>query len=363
MRALFLVSGGLWNARARAFVLAARGMLARGHDVLLACAAECPVQVRAAASEVPVMSLNPAASPTASTMQIRRALKDRDFDVVFVHTDAELLMASSAVRLGRGAGVVIRRVPPFSVETRGRGARIATHIAPTGLLFSTEIDRQRADAKRHRVPSRLAPLTVDTAEHDRVQPVEKTELGAPQNSTLIVCVHDGEDKHKALTPLRTLSLLAPRHPELHLAIVSAARQEELRIYGAALGVNGMVTYLGAREDELAVLRAADVGWIAGNGDAAAFAALDFMALRTPVLAERDELTEHYVADGIAGVLLSQADPTTTAAAVAAFLAKPERRAAMGNAGRARLQREFSYDAMITGFESASRSMGRAVQPV
>jgi hypothetical protein len=356
MRALFFVSGEKWNAHARAFVLAARGLKARGHEILLACASDCPVQVRAAASELPVMSLNPEESATGSTLQIRRALKEQGIDVVFVHSDGELMMASSAMRLGRGAGMVIRRIPPFSVGPEGRGARLATRIASTGLLFSTEVDRQNADMKR-RLPAAVAPLSVDPTEHDAAAVLPRAAIGAPANSTLIICVHDGEDRHKVLAPLRALALLAPRHPELHLGILGGARQEELRMQGAALGVNAMVSYLGARDDELSVLRAADVGWVAGNGDAAALAALDFMACRTPVLAERTALTEHYVADGIAGVLLppvvTPADTTSVAASVAAFLAKKEQRTAMGNAGRARLQREFSYEAMIRGYEQAA----------
>lgn len=363
MRALFFVSGEKWNAHARAFVLAARGLKARGHEVLLACASDCPVQVRAAASELPVMSLNPEESATGSMLQIRRALKEQGFDVVFVHTDAELLMASSAMRLGRGAGMVIRRIPPFSVGTEGRGARLATRIASTGLLFSTEADLQNADVKGRRLPAAVAPLSVDPTEHDAAAVIPRPAIGAPANSTLIICVHDSEDKHKVLAPLRALALLAPRHPELHLGILGGGRQEELRMQGAALGVNAMVSYLGARDDELSVLRAADVGWVAGDGDAAALAALDFMACRTPVLAERNSLTEHYVADGIAGLLLPRvdtpADTTSVAASVAAFLAKKEQRTAMGNAGRARLQREFSYEAMIRGYEQAAAAVSGA----
>lgn len=126
--------------------------------------------------------------------------------------------------------------------------------------------------------------------------------------------------------------------------------------GAALGINTRVTYLGARDDELAVLRTADVGWVAADGDAAAFAALDFMAFRAPIVAERSPLTEHYVADGIAGVLLPRAETppevTKLAASVAAFLAKKEPRLAMGKAARARLEREFPFDAMVDGFETA-----------
>lgn len=329
--------------------------MARGHDVLLACASECPVQVRAASAEVPVLSMNPAASATNSTMQIRRTLKEREFDVVFVHTDRELLMASSAVRLGRGGARVIRRVPPFAPMSEGRRARMATRIAPTGLLFSTETDLASAQGQAHRLPATVAPLAVDVTEHDAAQPTG-AELAAPPNATFIVCVHDGVDPRMALVPLRTLSLLAGRHPELHL-IMLGARQEELQMEGAALGINARVTYLGARDDELSVLRRAHVGWVAAEGDAAAFATLDFMAFGVPVIAERAPLTEHFIVDGSTGLLLPRADlppeVNRTAASIAAFLARKEQRAAMGRAARTRLDREFSYEAMIRGFEAAA----------
>jgi len=366
MRALFLVSDNCWSASTRVFVLAARGLAARGREVMFACQADCPVQARANEAQIPVLPLDPKASAAGRTLQLRKAVREHDVGIVFVHTDAELLMAASAVRLGGGGsgGAVLRRVPPFAVVAQGRGARFATRITPTGVLFSTEQDREAADVKRYRVPSAVAPLAVDLTEHERVREITKASLGAAPDCRLIVCVHDGSDKHRVFTALRTVSLLAPRHRDLHLAIVGAGSIDELRMHGAALGINHMVTYLGPREDELSVVRAADVGWIAGDGDAAALAALDFMAFHIPVLAERTALTEHYVADGIAGLLLPPADPTVTAASVAAFLAKKEQRVQMGNAGRARLQREFSYEAMIVGFERAiAGAIGRTAQTV
>lgn len=352
MRVLFLVSDDCWNASTRAFVLGARGLAARGHDVMLGCNSECAVQVRANEAGIPLVALPRGVSSAASAVHLRRALQEKDVHVIFAHTEAELLVAGSALRLGRRGGAVIRRVPPFAVVSQGRGVKIAARIAPTGLLFSTDQDRHAADAKRYRVPSAVAPLAVDVTVHDTVREIAKLSIGAPAAGRLIVCVHDGSDKQRVFAALRTLALLAPRHPELHLAIVGGGPQDDLRMEGAALGINAIVTYLGPRDDELSILRAADVGWIAADGDAGAFAALDFMALRKPVLSERTPLAEHFVADGIAGVLLPKADATTTAASVAAFLAKDEQGVQMGNAGRARLQRDFPYEAMIHGFEQA-----------
>lgn len=337
MRVLFLVSDGAWNASARAFVLAARGLMARNHAVQIACAAECPVQVHAKAANIQVMSL----AKMGSTLELRRKLQD--VDVVFVHSRAELVAVGSAMALGRGKGRVIRRVAPFTVTESSAGSRLISRLASAELLFSTDMDAQNR--------GRVAKLGVDPAEHDAATTAARSAIGVPAKGRLIVCVFDGQKQH-VLTPLRTLALLAPRHPDLHMAVIGAERPDEFRMHGAALGINSMVTFLGARTDELSVMRAADFGWIAAGGDAAAFAALDFAGCRVPVLAERTPLTEHYIANGVGGLLLPPADPAITAASVASFLAQDEARASMGNAARARLEREFTYSAMIDGFENA-----------
>ena len=345
MRVLFMVSDGAWNASARAFVLAARGLAARGHDVQIACAAECPVQVHAKAANIPVASL----AKIGSTLELRGKL--RDMDVVFVHSESELVSAGSAVALGRSASRVVRRVGPFEIAQSGAGARLVARFAKTDLLYSTDADREAAQGRGARAGAHVARLGVDTSEHDAATPAAKASIGIPPKARLIVCLFDGR-KQNVLTPLRTLALLAPRHPDLHIAVIGAERPDEFRMHGAALGINTMVSFLGARSDELGVMRAADLGWIAASGDAAAFAALDFAGCRIPVLAERNPLTEHYVAAGVGGLLLPPADPAITAASVAAFLIQDDARASMGNAARARIEREFSYSAMIDGFESA-----------
>jgi hypothetical protein len=337
MRVLFMVSDGAWNAGARAFVLAARGLAARGHEVQIACAAECPVQVHAKAANIPVTSL----ANMGSTLELRRKLQD--IDVVFVNNQSELVSAASALALGRGKGRVIRRVAPFARVDSGAGARFISRFAATELLYSTESDAKGS--------GRVAKLGVDTAEHDAAGAAARSAIGVPAKGRLIVCVFDGDKQH-VLAPLRTLARLAPRHPDLHMAVIGAERPDEFRMHGAALGINSMVTFLGARNDELSVMRAADFGWIAADGDAAAFAALDFAGCRVPVLAERTPLTEHFIANGVGGLLLPPADPAITAASASAFLAQDEARVSMGNAARARLEREFTYSAMIDGFENA-----------
>jgi glycosyltransferase involved in cell wall biosynthesis len=62
-----------------------------------------------------------------------------------------------------------------------------------------------------------------------------------------------------------------------------------------------------------------------------------------------------VSDGIHGELIARLDPALMAAETAVLLADPDRREAMGSAGRARVEREFPLREMIAAFERAVRA--------
>jgi glycosyltransferase involved in cell wall biosynthesis len=228
-------------------------------------------------------------------------------------------------------------------------------LAATGVLVSSEDDlRDLPVLKRLRFEPAAAPLGVDVQAYDLIRAVPRPSLGAGESSALVVAVCDHGARARAATMLRAVSLLAPNHPDLRLALVGpGSDDEDLRMHAAALGLTKLVAFAGEREDYLAVLRAANLGWVVAAGDAAAYACLDFMAMKVPVLAERGPLTATYVADGISGLLLPSNDAPGTAAALARLLAHDDQRMAMGAAGRARVAREFTEAAMLDAFEAAA----------
>jgi glycosyltransferase involved in cell wall biosynthesis len=197
---------------------------------------------------------------------------------------------------------------------------------------------------------------------DAVQPATRAELRAPKEGTLIACSYDESGRYRIATIFRTLALLGPRHTSLHVVVFGPGSLDEgLRLHASALGVGSLVSFVGDTDDNRRVMRAANAGWIVAGGDNAVYSCLDLMALRVPVLAERSPLTQHYLADHITGKLLTSGDSAYTASAVAAFLGSREKLIAMGNAGRARVQREFSETAMIDGFDRAVNAAGDRTQ--
>jgi len=354
MRSLFYYSGRGWTGEARAFAIAARGLAARGEPVTVVCRPDGDAELGFAREELDVVTIPVSESVSRDAWRLRAVLKERFIEVVFLHTEREQLVASSAMRLA-SRGAIVRRVSTGAAVGGGRGSRLAGRLATVRLLFTTDEERRRAGAESNGF---VAPLGVDVERLDAERAASRSTLGVEPGTQLMVCVADKRARSRITTALRTVSLLAERHPGLRLALVgSGCDDDDVHMHAAALGVTSLVRFLGQRDDMAAVLAAAEVGWVAADGDDGAFACLDFMAAGVPVIAERSPYLAHYVPDGIAGVLLPRADPADTAAAVAKFLAEDNQREAMGRAGRNRVAREFTVSAMVDGFAAAASNAG------
>ena len=354
MRILFHHGAPDWTGCARAFADAARLLVAGGHTVVFTCRPDTVVEQRVGAlPDVILAPLEPQGSWLDESSRLRGVLREHFVEAAFVHTPREHLVAASAMRAAE-RGAVVRRVPEGMPLALGKTARAASLLAATGYLFASEEDQRAARAPRGALPAAVAPTGVDVMAHALVRAAPRPSLGVPPGGRLLACVTDAESRVRVATVLRAVALLAERHEGLRLVVVGpGADDEDLRMHAAALGITAHVRFLGDRDDQLAVLRSADLGWVVAEHDAAAYGFLDFMALGTPVVAERGPVASRYVADGITGTLLPPADAPAAAAALAALLAQEEVRRTMGRAAQVRVGREFPVEAMAAGFARAA----------
>jgi glycosyltransferase involved in cell wall biosynthesis len=354
MRILFYSQSSEWNGSARALAASARGMSERGHNVTVVCPPESALEQHLEFGAYEVVSLSTILPAPVTAMRLRKLLHDRFIQVVVVNGGREQLIAALAARLAERAAV-LRRVAIGDGRMLSMNERLAFRFAPTGLLFGSDEDKRTAPPiALARFPAATVPLGVNAQAYDAIRPASRASIGAPGGTRLLVCVYDRTGHARAATVLRVAALLAPRHPELRLALVGAGSDDEdLRMHAAALRITGAVSFLGERDDYLSVLSVADLGWVVADGDNAVYALLDLLASRVPVLAERGTVAEQYVPDGIAGILLPRGEAPDIAAAVALLLGHDDRRAAMGGAGRARVSRDYSEQKMIDAFEAAA----------
>jgi glycosyltransferase involved in cell wall biosynthesis len=371
VRVLFLHCAREWSGTARAFAVAARGLAARGYNV--AYLAEPHSNVEQSASRMATVAQKIGGEdPTGSrdvapfevvpfscdavwfksAWRLRHVFRRWDADVLFVHTEREHLIASFACWLGR-RGKVVRRTPAGSKLHLGLHGKVARWFTDTTFLFASDADAKLAELPRS-VKSKVAPLGVDAARYpDRAVATQEPK---PEDIRYIICVYDPTSRGRAATAIRTVSMLAPRHPYLRLIIFGAGSDsEDLRMQAAALNVMHLVSFLGERDDHLTLMRDAELGWVVAEGDTAAYGILDLMALGVPVIAAEGSVAETYVANQISGTLIPADDAATTAAAVVTLLASEQQRVAMGAAARARVAREFPEQAMVAAFVAAAET--------
>src|SRR2546423_3379502 len=165
MRVLFYHTAQQWSGSARAFAVAARGLQERGDSVSVVCRADTQVEQAFARDGLEVVPLPISGAVSRDAWRIRAVLKDKLTEVVFVHTEHEQLVASSAMRLAE-RGTVIRRIPAGSGVTMTRGTKLAGRIATARLLFSTETDRTRSGVGDGAF---LAPLGLDVHKGEDVR--------------------------------------------------------------------------------------------------------------------------------------------------------------------------------------------------
>ncbi len=117
---------------------------------------------------------------------------------------------------------------------------------------------------------------------------------------------------------------------------------------AALGLPGAVSRPGHRADLARLLPAFDVFVNSSVTEGISLTILEAMAAALPVVATRVGGTPEVVVDGETGVLVPARNAGAMAQA-ALHLADQATRARLGAAGRARLEREFTFDRMLNDY--------------
>ena len=174
----------------------------------------------------------------------------------------------------------------------------------------------------------------------------RRSLGIPPDALIVGSVGRLEQQKGLKYLLRAVSQLGAEWPELRLVIAGdGSLRGALEAEAAALGIEDRVHLLGARNDVPDVLAALDVFAMPSEWEPFGLAAAEAMAAGLPVIASEVGGLPEVVAAGVTGILVPACEPGPLAAGIATLLREPATRRAMGEAGRARVQAEFSAQAM------------------
>ena len=305
----------------------------------------------------------------AALWRFRQLLRRGEFDIVHAHSFRTELGSVLWGRLQGLAPIVVRtvhNVDEFYVSPRYAAlSRLSAH----GLDRIVAISDAVAEYLRHEAalpgekvirihygidPSPFQPDLPPPSRRPDGDPLRRPTLG-------VVARLAPQKGHRVL--FDALPAVRSEIPNVYVRLVGheeLSTAAELRAYAGERGVADLVTFDGFRADVSRVMADLDVFVLPSLWEGFGLVLLEAMAAGRPVVASAVGPIPEIVVDGVTGLLVPPGDPAALAEATIRLLRDPELAAALGRAGRARVERELRVDTMVERTESLyDELLGRA----
>ena len=349
-----------WGGQEIRILSEAKGLIGRGHEVVLLCPAEARIYREAPAWKVPAVALPIGAKRPKGVLALIRWFRGNGCEVLSTHSSTDSWLSALALLvMGRPFPMVRTRhisAPiPRNAASHWLYTRATTRIVTTGELLKKELV-ERNGYPAGRIES--VPTGVDPG---RFRPGERGEarqrVGLPREGTLvgIVATLRSWKGHLFL-----IEAVAGLHASVRLVIVGdGPMRERLEAAAEKLGIRGRVRFAGNQADVVPWLQSLDVFALPsyaneGVPQALIQAMLTGLACVTTAVGSISELAKH----GETALVVPPQEVTALRDAVRKLIDDPELRGRLGAAARRHCEAGFSYEAMLDKMERIYRDASR-----
>ncbi len=341
-----------WGGQEIRILTEARGMLDRGHRVMLLTPPNAGIVPAARRMGVPVDLVDIERKRIGPLLALRGwlARHGREYDVINTHssTDSWLVAIASASLDSMPPMVRTRHVStPINNKrsTRWLYRKATAHIVTTGEALRQQLYRENG------FPLECMTSVRTGIDLSRFRPLDKAEmrsrLGIEDRPTLgiLATLRDWKG-HQHL--LDALVMLRTRFPDWRLIIVGDG-PERARLEASidASGLRSMVRMVGNQENVPEWLSALDLFVLPSYGsEGVPQGIMQAMACGVAVVATPVGAVSEAVQDGITGLMTPPRDPAALAATLATLMADVAMRERMGKAALAFARLNFGIDIML-----------------
>ncbi|MFO0952707.1 MAG: glycosyltransferase [Isosphaeraceae bacterium] len=296
-------------------------------------------------------------------LRLTRFLKARRFDVVQTWVFAANSYGRVAAGLAKIPVVVTAEMAVDLWKSRGHLAidrRLARWCDKVVGNSKAVVDFYRAAG----VPEEKLGLIYSGVGDEEPPAVDRAamraEFGWPADAPVVLFAGRLMPQKGVDDLIRALDLLQHVRPDVKTLIAGAGPlRDELEVTAHQFDLDDRVRFLGHREDVPRLLAGSDLLVLPSRYEGLPNVVLEAMRFRKPVVATAAPGTTELVVDGETGRLVPVGQFQPLAQAIRVVLSDPEAARAMGEAGRARVEAEFSASAMIDRFAELYESIARA----
>lgn len=360
LRILHTESSGGWGGQEIRILTEAQGMLERGHEVTLVTPPSAAIYDAARKRGIPTLAVPINKKRMAALAALIGCLRGRraEIDIINTHssTDAWLMAA---------AGLWLRGLPPvvrtrhISTPTRNNAptrwlyGRATAHVVTTGEALRREL------ARANRLPLDHVTSVRTGIDLQRFKPMDRAACGARLGLDsrprvgIVATLRDWKG-HDYL--LDAWKLLRERFPAWQLLVIGdGPRRQHLEARTAAEGMAERVRFVGNQDDVTPWLNVLDLFVLPSyRSEGVPQSIMQAMACGLAVVSTPIGAIEEAVQRDRTGLIVPPKDAAALAEALASLMKDEPRRRAMGAAGLAYAQANFTIDEMLDRMEAVFR---------
>ena len=336
-----------WRGGQNQALLLLKGLEARGHPAELVAANGSALAARAAASGVPVHCVTRGIARLPAARKIRELLRSARFDVVHAN-EAHAVTAAWLAGAHKRVPVVISRRVGFPIG-KSQLARARYEAAARIVANSRWVAEQAAasGALREKLTVVYEGVEVPPCFTPEQKRAARQEWKIAPGAQLLGCVGVLLPDKGQEWLIRCLAELRKEFPSVKLLLAGDGPcRDKLESLAQELGVTDAVIFAGFVTEVEKVYAALDVFVLPSFFEALNNSLLAAMAYEIPSIAfDRGALGE-IIEDGASGFLVKAADVLALQHAVAGILRDPMKAKKILEAGRRRVEENFSAEKMV-----------------
>jgi glycosyltransferase involved in cell wall biosynthesis len=333
MRVAHIDTERTWRGGEQQLFSLVQALKKRGHEDWVVLRSNSALHERLKDQNISIMESNPLGEwDLAAAWFLNGKLKKEKIDVVHAHTGHGVALAVTAT-LGTKIPVVAARRVDFHLRdnffSRWKYQRVAKICAVSEKIRQILI--------QDGVPEEKISVIYDGIDPDRytdVQALTREELGISKENIVIGQIAALEGHKDQSTFLDSIVQLYSQYPEIRVFILGEGRLRKLlEARTETLGLNGIVKFLGFKNEPLRYLAAFDVFCLSSCEEGLGTSILDAMALKIPVVATAAGGIPEVVENGVTGYLAEVRNPYSLAQALAKAIREKSRNNALLQSAR------------------------------
>lgn len=343
-----------WGGQEIRILEESRGMIARGHEVLVLCPPEARIFEEAPRRGVPVQALPIGKKRLKGAMALRAWLKANPVDVINTHSSTDSWLAALACKTLANAPAVVRTrhiSAPVSnnASTRWLYTQGCRHIATTGEALRRELIETNGfpAGMITSVPTGIDPARFAPGDREAA----RRTLGLDPARFYIGIVATLRSWKGHLYLLEAFSRL--NAPSSHLLVVGEGPMRvniEAKI--AELGLSDRVSLVGQQDRPETWMQAMDIFCLPSYAnEGVPQAILQAMLSGLPIVTTPVGAITEAVTHGETGLVVPPRDAAALEQALQTLMAAPEQRAQLGMQARQVAEARFSFNSMLDKMEA------------